>query len=234
MPRMVVAITAAAIALFEWLGFLTTNVLLIFALLVVIERRRLLPAPVYSIGVVVVTYVLFVYALKTPLADRTARISRIIRGKHSSQPGSRLFRRSCAGQRVVRVSRLPRRHARRRLARHRSPRRHFHPVAGDVRPERDAGDHHARRHLLWLAIRRLDHLDPDADPGRGFVGDDLHRRLRHGEERPRRRGALHRGGRLMDRRHIRRAGAHRRGTATGDHRASASGRRNTRPCSSSA
>jgi len=66
---MVVAITAAGIAVFEWLGFLTTNVLLIFALLVVIERRRLLPATGYSIGVVVVTYVLFVYALKTPLGN---------------------------------------------------------------------------------------------------------------------------------------------------------------------
>ena len=44
MLRLVVAITAAAIALFEWLGFLTTNVLLIFALLVIIERRQLLPA----------------------------------------------------------------------------------------------------------------------------------------------------------------------------------------------
>jgi hypothetical protein len=64
---MVVAITAAGIAVFEWLGFLTTNVLLIFTLLVVIERRRLLPATVYSIGVVVITYVLFVYILKTPL-----------------------------------------------------------------------------------------------------------------------------------------------------------------------
>ena len=64
---MVVAITAAGIAVFEWLGFLTTNVLLIFALLVVIERRRLLPASVYSVGVVLATYVLFVYVLKTPL-----------------------------------------------------------------------------------------------------------------------------------------------------------------------
>jgi hypothetical protein len=63
----VVAITAAAVALFERLGFLTTNVLLIFALLVVIERRPLLPAAVYSIGVVGITYVLFTYALKTPL-----------------------------------------------------------------------------------------------------------------------------------------------------------------------
>jgi uncharacterized membrane protein (UPF0136 family) len=53
--------------LFEPLGVLTTNVLLIFALLAIIERRRLLPAAIYSLGVVVTTYVLFVYVLKTPL-----------------------------------------------------------------------------------------------------------------------------------------------------------------------
>ena len=64
---MVVAITAMAAALYEWLGFLTTDILLMFALLVVIERRRLLPAAIYSVGVVVVTYVLFVYLLKAPL-----------------------------------------------------------------------------------------------------------------------------------------------------------------------
>ena len=64
---LVVAITAAAIAVFEWLGFLLTNVLLIFALLVIIERRRLVPAVIYSVGVVVTTYILFVYVLKTPL-----------------------------------------------------------------------------------------------------------------------------------------------------------------------
>ena len=64
---MVIAITAIGVALYEWLGFLTTNILLMFALLVVIERRRLLPAAVYSVGVVGITYVLFVYLLKTPL-----------------------------------------------------------------------------------------------------------------------------------------------------------------------
>jgi hypothetical protein len=64
---LVVAITAAAIALFEPLGFLITNVLLIFALLAIIERRRLLPATIYSVGVVVMTYILFVHVLKTPL-----------------------------------------------------------------------------------------------------------------------------------------------------------------------
>ena len=64
---MVVAITAMAAALYEWLGFLTTDILLMFGLLVIIERRRLLPAAIYSVGVVVVTYVLFVYLLKAPL-----------------------------------------------------------------------------------------------------------------------------------------------------------------------
>jgi hypothetical protein len=64
---MVVGFTAVATALFDHLGFVTTNVLLIFALLVVIERRRLLPATVYSVGLVVFTYVLFVHVLKTPL-----------------------------------------------------------------------------------------------------------------------------------------------------------------------
>jgi len=64
---LVVLLTAAAIAVFDWLGFLTTDVLLIFGLLVIIERRRLLPATLFSVGVVGFTYVLFVYALKTPL-----------------------------------------------------------------------------------------------------------------------------------------------------------------------
>jgi len=38
-----------------------------FALLMIIERRRWLPAAAYSIGVVGITYLLFVYVLKTPL-----------------------------------------------------------------------------------------------------------------------------------------------------------------------
>ena len=64
---MVVGITAVAILLFDWLGFLITDILLIFALLMVIERRHVLPAAAYSIGVVVITYLLFVHVLKTPL-----------------------------------------------------------------------------------------------------------------------------------------------------------------------
>jgi hypothetical protein len=66
---LVVAVTAVAIALFEQLGFLTTTTLMIFALLVVIERRKLLPAAVYSIGVTLLTYITFEYVLKTPLVS---------------------------------------------------------------------------------------------------------------------------------------------------------------------
>ena len=54
-------------ALFERLGFLTTDMLLMFALLIDHRAAPLLPAAAYSIGVVGVTYVLFVYVLKTPL-----------------------------------------------------------------------------------------------------------------------------------------------------------------------
>jgi hypothetical protein len=64
---MVVFITMLAITAFEPLGFITSNVLMMFALLVAIERRRLAPAAVYSVGVVLTTYVLFVHVLKTPL-----------------------------------------------------------------------------------------------------------------------------------------------------------------------
>ena len=63
----VTVITAVAVLLFEPLGFLTTMVLMMFVLLVAIERRRLFPAVVYSLGVVGLTYVTFVYVLKTPL-----------------------------------------------------------------------------------------------------------------------------------------------------------------------
>jgi hypothetical protein len=64
---LVVAITAAATFVYDWLGFLTTMVLLMFALLTVIERRHIVAAGVYSLSVVLVTYVTFEYVLKTPL-----------------------------------------------------------------------------------------------------------------------------------------------------------------------
>jgi hypothetical protein len=66
---MVTAITAAATALYEHLGFAITMLLMMTALLIVIERRRPLHAGVYCVVVVFLAYVSFVYGLKTPLPE---------------------------------------------------------------------------------------------------------------------------------------------------------------------
>jgi Tripartite tricarboxylate transporter TctB family len=63
----VVAITAAAIALYQTLGFAITMALLLFALTFVTERRNPIIAAAFSIGAVGLTYLLFTVALKTPL-----------------------------------------------------------------------------------------------------------------------------------------------------------------------
>jgi hypothetical protein len=64
---LVLGITAAAIALYQTLGFLITMALLVFTLLVVVERRKLLPAAAYSVGLTAFAYWLFGIALKAPL-----------------------------------------------------------------------------------------------------------------------------------------------------------------------
>ena len=63
----VVAITAAAIALYQTLGFAVTMALLLFALTFGTERRTPLLAAGISIGAVALSYLLFAVALKTPL-----------------------------------------------------------------------------------------------------------------------------------------------------------------------
>jgi hypothetical protein len=62
-----VAVTAVAIALYEPLGFLGTMALLLFGLIFVVERKPLLPAAAFSVGVTVFAYVLFGTLLKSPL-----------------------------------------------------------------------------------------------------------------------------------------------------------------------
>ena len=64
---LVIAVAGLGAALFERLGFLITMVFLMFALLVVVERRSLIIAGSYSLVAVVVTYFTFEYVLKTPL-----------------------------------------------------------------------------------------------------------------------------------------------------------------------
>jgi hypothetical protein len=64
---MVIAITAAAIALYTRLGFILTMVLMMASLLIIIERKNPLRAAAYSVGVVVVAYACFTFLLKSPL-----------------------------------------------------------------------------------------------------------------------------------------------------------------------
>jgi len=66
---LVTAITAGAIALYTFLGFIVTMVLMMVALLIVIERRNPLYAGGYSIAIVVATYAAFEWVLKTPLPE---------------------------------------------------------------------------------------------------------------------------------------------------------------------
>ena len=64
---LVVLITAVAVAVYQPLGFVITMTALVFALLVIVERRSLLAAAAYSAGLTLFTYWLFGKALNSPL-----------------------------------------------------------------------------------------------------------------------------------------------------------------------
>jgi hypothetical protein len=66
---LVILVTGAAIALYERLGFIITMMLMMVGLLVIIERRNIVRAIVYSAGICLVTYIAFEYVLSTPLAE---------------------------------------------------------------------------------------------------------------------------------------------------------------------
>jgi hypothetical protein len=62
-----VLIAAVGVALYTRLGFLITMSLLVFALLVLVERRGALRAGIYSVGLTLFAYWLFDKMLKAPL-----------------------------------------------------------------------------------------------------------------------------------------------------------------------
>src|SRR5215471_18750382 len=62
----VLAITAAAVALYTTLGFIMAMSLMLFAL-IALEGRNLIAAAVYSVGICLFTYWLFTVVLKSPL-----------------------------------------------------------------------------------------------------------------------------------------------------------------------
>ena len=52
---------------YQWLGFILTMSLLVFALLVIVERKNLVRAAAYSIGLTMMAWWVFGTALKSPL-----------------------------------------------------------------------------------------------------------------------------------------------------------------------
>jgi hypothetical protein len=63
----VIVVAAAAIEFYPLLGFIITMTLLLFALTAVVERKPILHAGAFSVGVTVFAYVLFSKFLKSPL-----------------------------------------------------------------------------------------------------------------------------------------------------------------------
>jgi putative tricarboxylic transport membrane protein len=63
----VVAAAAAAVALYEALGFVVSMALLLFGLIFAVERKPLLYAAAFSVGATVFAYGLFSVLLKSPL-----------------------------------------------------------------------------------------------------------------------------------------------------------------------
>jgi hypothetical protein len=63
----VTAVAAVGIGLYTWAGFLVTMSLLLFGLTFVVERRPILNAALFSVGVTGVAYILFSTLLKSPL-----------------------------------------------------------------------------------------------------------------------------------------------------------------------
>jgi len=64
---LVLIITGAAVAAYRPLGFLITMVLLVFCLLVIVERRNVIAAAVYSAALTLFAYWLFDKLLRSPL-----------------------------------------------------------------------------------------------------------------------------------------------------------------------
>ncbi len=64
---LLVAITGVAVTLYTTLGFILTMTLLVFTLLTVVERKPVLHAAAYSIGLTAMAWWVFGKALKAPL-----------------------------------------------------------------------------------------------------------------------------------------------------------------------
>lgn len=64
---LVVLIAGVATSVYQWLGFILTMSLLVFTLLVAVERKNIVRAAAYGVGLTMVAWWVFGTALKSPL-----------------------------------------------------------------------------------------------------------------------------------------------------------------------
>jgi hypothetical protein len=64
---LVIAITALAIEAYTQVGFIATMAVMLFAFLVIVERRHPLPAAAYSVAATLIAYGVFAKGLNAPL-----------------------------------------------------------------------------------------------------------------------------------------------------------------------
>ena len=113
----------------------------------------------------------------------------------------RIERRRHAGESAGGIRRRVCRHRDRRAAGPRPGRRRRADIAADLLARSDRGPDHDGRHFLRFDVWRLDHRDPAEHSRRVGLRGHRDRRLSARQERPRRRDADHRRGRLVRRRH---------------------------------
>jgi hypothetical protein len=64
---LIIGISAVAVSVYAWLGFLIAMSGLVFALLTIVERKPVLPAAIYAATLTLFAYWLFGIVLKAPL-----------------------------------------------------------------------------------------------------------------------------------------------------------------------
>ena len=182
-PRALVVVAALAfLALaFERLGYRFSVFATVLFLVGAVERRSPLAAVVYA-GRPRLGQLLSLQHAPEGAAAARARSGSDARCSRRSRTSAWASGRAAAGRALVRLRRLPGRHAGRRPAGRGTAGRDQPAAPRDLWPRRHARHRHARRHLLRRDVRGLHDVDPDAHPRRGRLGHDVHRRLRDGAQ----------------------------------------------------
>ena len=170
------------------------------------ERYSWIATLAIAIGAAAACHVLFGFWLGAILPTGTLWERVLLADGPLAGDRARLLDRAHLVEPRLLLHRRVRRHRGRRAAGPRAGRDDLAAAAVLVHDGHRLGADPDGRHVLRRAVRRLDHRHPGAHSGRSVHGRHLPRRLRDGAAGPRRRGARHRGVRLV---HRRRAGDHR-------------------------